>query len=54
MIIVDGVYSMAGRHRRRAGPAQIAQKHGAALAIDDAHAVGVLAPGATAPPRTSG
>src|SRR5438093_2045927 len=44
MIIVDGVYSMEGDIADVPNLLKIAQKHGAALAIDDAHAVGVLGP----------
>ena len=44
MIIVDGVYSMEGDVADVPNLLKIAQKHGAALAIDDAHAVGVLGP----------
>src|SRR2546428_8608336 len=44
MIIVDGIYSMEGDIADVPNLLKIAQKHGAALAIDDAHAVGVLGP----------
>src|SRR2546430_10112376 len=44
MIIVDGIYSMEGDVADVPNLLKIAQKHGAALAIDDAHAVGVLGP----------
>jgi 8-amino-7-oxononanoate synthase len=44
MIIVDGVYSMEGNIADVPGLVRIAQKHGAALAVDDAHSVGVLGP----------
>jgi 8-amino-7-oxononanoate synthase len=44
MIIVDGVYSMEGDIADVPGLLKIAQKYGAALAIDDAHSVGVLGP----------
>src|SRR5438445_133406 len=44
MIIVDGVYSMEGDIADVPNLLKIAQKHGAALALDDAHAVGGLAP----------
>src|SRR5207244_724678 len=44
MIIVDGVYSMEGDIADVPNLLKIAQKFGAALAIDDAHAVGVLGP----------
>jgi 8-amino-7-oxononanoate synthase len=42
MIIVDGVYSMEGDIADVPGLTQVARKHGAALAVDDAHALGVL------------
>src|SRR5439155_1125243 len=44
MIIVDGVYSMEGDIADVPGLLSVAQKYGAALAIDDAHAVGVIGP----------
>jgi 8-amino-7-oxononanoate synthase len=44
MIIVDGVYSMEGDIADIPNLLKVAQKYGAALAIDDAHAVGVLGP----------
>jgi len=44
MIIVDGVYSMEGDIADVPNLLKVAQKSGAALAIDDAHAVGVLGP----------
>jgi len=44
MIIVDGVYSMEGDIADVPGLLKLAQKFGAALAIDDAHSIGVLGP----------
>ena len=44
MIIVDGVYSMEGDIADIPGLVKVARKHGAALAIDDAHSIGVLGP----------
>src|SRR5881409_2832197 len=44
MIIVDGVYSMEGDIADVPALLKISQRHGAVLAIDDAHAVGVLGP----------
>ncbi|MEO8029432.1 MAG: aminotransferase class I/II-fold pyridoxal phosphate-dependent enzyme [Gemmatimonadota bacterium] len=44
MIVVDGVYSMEGDIAEVPELVRIAKKHGAALAIDDAHALGVLGP----------
>jgi 8-amino-7-oxononanoate synthase len=44
MIIVDGVYSMEGDIADVPNLLKIAQKYGAALALDDAHAIGVLGP----------
>jgi 7-keto-8-aminopelargonate synthetase-like enzyme len=44
MIVVDGVYSMEGDIADVPALLQVAQKFGAALAVDDAHAVGVLGP----------
>lgn len=44
MIVVDGVYSMEGDIADVPALVRVARKHGAALAIDDAHSVGVLGP----------
>jgi 8-amino-7-oxononanoate synthase len=44
MIIVDGVYSMEGDIADVPGLVRVARKFGAALALDDAHALGVLGP----------
>ena len=45
LIIVDGVYSMEGDIADLPHLVPIAQKHGVALAVDDAHSVGVLGAG---------
>ena len=44
MIVVDGVYSMEGNIADVPGLIRVARKYGAALALDDAHALGVLGP----------
>jgi 8-amino-7-oxononanoate synthase len=44
MIVVDGVYSMEGNIADVPGLSRIARKYCAALALDDAHAIGVLGP----------
>jgi 8-amino-7-oxononanoate synthase len=44
LIIVDGVFSMEGTISDLPGLVRIARKHGAALAVDDAHAIGVVGP----------
>ncbi len=44
LIIVDGVFSMEGDIADVPSLVRTAQRYGAALAIDDAHAVGVLGP----------
>src|SRR6476620_743117 len=44
MIVVDGVYSMEGNIADVPSLVRIARKHGSALALDDAHALGVLGP----------
>ena len=44
MIVVDGVYSMEGNIADVPGLVRVARKYGAALALDDAHALGVLGP----------
>jgi len=45
LIHVDGVFSMEGTISDLPGLARVARKHRAVLAVDDAHAVGVLGPG---------
>ena len=42
MIIVDGIYSMEGDIADLPHLSQLAHQYGAALAVDDAHSVGVL------------
>jgi 8-amino-7-oxononanoate synthase len=44
MIVVDGIYSMEGDIADVPGLARLAHKYGAALAVDDAHSIGVLGP----------
>ena len=42
MIVTDGVFSMSGHLADLPGIVSIARKHGARIAVDDAHATGVL------------
>jgi 8-amino-7-oxononanoate synthase len=44
MIVVDGVYSMEGDIADVPNLVRVARKFGAALAVDDAHSLGVLGP----------
>ncbi|HET8650390.1 MAG TPA: aminotransferase class I/II-fold pyridoxal phosphate-dependent enzyme [Gemmatimonadales bacterium] len=44
MVVVDGVYSMEGDIADIPGLVRVARRHGAALAVDDAHSLGVLGP----------
>ncbi|MGE5144942.1 MAG: aminotransferase class I/II-fold pyridoxal phosphate-dependent enzyme [Acidobacteriota bacterium] len=44
MVIVDGVYSMEGDIADLPNLLRVTQKCGAALAVDDAHSIGVLGP----------
>ncbi len=44
LIVVDGVYSMEGDIADVPGLVRTARKFGAALAVDDAHSIGVLGP----------
>ena len=42
MIVTDGVFSMSGHIANLPGLVELARKYGARLAVDDAHATGVL------------
>jgi 8-amino-7-oxononanoate synthase len=44
LIVVDGIYSMEGDIADVPNLVRIAHKHGTALAVDDAHSLGVLGP----------
>jgi 8-amino-7-oxononanoate synthase len=44
LVVVDGVYSMEGDIADVPALVRVARKHGAALALDDAHSIGVLGP----------
>jgi 8-amino-7-oxononanoate synthase len=44
LVIVDGVYSMEGDIADLPNLVQLCRRYGAALAVDDAHALGVLGP----------
>ena len=44
MVVVDGVYSMEGDIADLPSLFRLTQRHGAALAVDDAHAIGVIGP----------
>jgi 8-amino-7-oxononanoate synthase len=44
MIMVDGVYSMEGNIADLPGLLRLAHRYGAVLAVDDAHAIGVVGP----------
>ncbi len=44
LVVVDGVYSMEGDIADLPALIALTQRHGTALAVDDAHAVGVLGP----------
>ena len=49
MVIVDGIFSMEGDIADIPNLLRVTQKYGAALAIDDAHSVGVLGPRSPSP-----
>ena len=45
IIVTDGVFSMSGTIAKVPELVELAEEHGAALFLDDAHAVGVIGPG---------
>lgn len=45
LIVTDGVFSMSGTIARVPELVELSEKYGAALLLDDAHAVGVIGPG---------
>jgi glycine C-acetyltransferase len=47
LLITDGVFSMDGDIAPLPGLVEVAERHGAIMMIDDAHASGVLGPGGT-------
>ncbi|MDX1384730.1 MAG: aminotransferase class I/II-fold pyridoxal phosphate-dependent enzyme, partial [Thermoanaerobaculia bacterium] len=50
LVICDGVYSMDGVILDVPRMVEVTRRHGAALAVDDAHALGVLGPGGEGTP----
>lgn len=54
LIHVDGVFSMEGTISDLPGLARVARRHHAVLAVDDAHAVGVLGPNGEGTPAHFG
>ena len=45
LIVTDGVFSMSGRIAQVPALVEVAEEFGAAIMLDDAHAVGVIGPG---------
>ena len=54
LVVVDGVFSMEGTISDVPGLVRVAHEHGAALAVDDAHAVGVMGPNGEGTPAHFG
>lgn len=54
MIVVDGVFSMEGEIADLPALSRLAKVHGAALVVDDAHALGVLGPTGAGTPEHFG
>jgi 8-amino-7-oxononanoate synthase len=44
LVVTDGVFSVSGRAAPVAGLHELARRHGAALLVDEAHALGVVGP----------
>ena len=54
MIVTDGVFSMSGHVADLPGIVELARKYGARVAVDDAHATGVLGDGGRGTPEHFG
>jgi 7-keto-8-aminopelargonate synthetase-like enzyme len=54
MIVTDGVFSMSGYIANLPGIVELARKYGARVAVDDAHATGVLGEGGRGTPEHFG
>src|SRR3712207_6804850 len=54
MIVTDGIFSMSGHIADLPGIVEIARKYGARVAVDDAHATGVLGDGGRGTPEHFG
>jgi 8-amino-7-oxononanoate synthase len=54
MIVTDGVFSMSGHVADLPGIVELARKYGARVAVDDAHATGVLGKGGRGTPEHFG
>jgi 8-amino-7-oxononanoate synthase len=54
MIVTDGIFSMSGHIADLPGIVEIARKYGARVAVDDAHATGVLGEGGRGTPEHFG
>ncbi len=54
MIVTDGVFSMSGHIADLPGIVELARKYGARVAVDDAHATGVLGKGGRGTPEHFG
>jgi len=54
MIVTDGVFSMSGHIADLSGIVELARKYGARVAVDDAHATGVLGEGGHGTPEHFG
>jgi 8-amino-7-oxononanoate synthase len=54
MIVTDGIFSMSGHIADLPGVVEIARKYGARVAVDDAHATGVLGVGGRGTPEHFG
>ena len=54
IIATDGVFSMSGKIAQVPDLLEVADRHNAALMLDDAHAIGVIGPGGTGSAATYG
>ena len=54
LVVTDGVFSMDGSFAKLERITELAERHGAIVAVDDSHAIGFIGPGGRGTPERSG